>query len=155
MAATHDGKPRTRSAEEDAVVQRLMALPARKQVRIAELCQLFQSVADSNERQEIAETLAEVLFRGASQTNAVPISSSVSDDARAKLHNHRMYVAQQIKRTRVKMGMTQKMLAAKASLPQPHISRLERGEHAPTYFTIEKLAKALRVLPGDLDPSFD
>jgi predicted transcriptional regulator len=51
--------------------------------------------------------------------------------------------------------MTQEELATKAGIPQSHVCRLETGKHAPTYVTIQKVAKALRVKRSQLDPGFD
>jgi transcriptional regulator with XRE-family HTH domain len=61
-------------------------------------------------------------------------------------------------RKAVRPKLTQAKLGKVAGVPQGTISKLERGEIlAPTYDTLDKLAKALRrygrsVLPGDLQP---
>lgn len=61
-------------------------------------------------------------------------------------------------RKAVRPKLTQARLARVAGVPQGTISKIERGDIlAPTYDTLDKLAKALRkfgrlVLPGDLQP---
>ena len=49
--------------------------------------------------------------------------------------------------------VTQEQLAAKAGLPQSHISRLEGAKHSPSRATLEKIAAALEVPLSCLDPS--
>jgi len=51
--------------------------------------------------------------------------------------------------------MTQQQLAEKAGLPQSHISRLEAGMHSPSHKTLEKIAAAMEIAMGDLDPAAD
>lgn len=63
------------------------------------------------------------------------------------------YVSYKIKTLRNKAGLTQTQLAELSGLPQSHISRLENGEHSPSFSTLGKLAKALGVEVSELDPS--
>lgn len=51
---------------------------------------------------------------------------------------------------REKEGLTQRELAARAGVRQPHISRWETAEVEPTRPNLEKLARALGVLPWEL-----
>jgi len=43
------------------------------------------------------------------------------------------------------MGISQKLLAAKAGLSRSHISDLERGIQNARLLTVERIAKALRI----------
>lgn len=63
------------------------------------------------------------------------------------------WVSNQIKRLRKQAGLTQVQLAEKSGIPQSHISRLENGEHSPSFITLEKIASALNVPVSRLDPS--
>jgi transcriptional regulator with XRE-family HTH domain len=56
----------------------------------------------------------------------------------------------QLKKLRAARGMTQEALAEKAGISRTYIARLELGQQDPTLGTLEKLAKALRVMPGKL-----
>jgi len=47
-------------------------------------------------------------------------------------------------------GMTQAKLAGKTNLSVDLISRIERGERAPSLETIEKISAALKVKPAEL-----
>lgn len=51
---------------------------------------------------------------------------------------------------RNKAGMTQATLAARANLSLDLISRMERGERAPSLESIEKISNALNVSCADL-----
>jgi len=64
-------------------------------------------------------------------------------------------IGQRIRKLRRQANLRQVDLARKAGLSQGAISRIERGELAATHVTIEKIAKALGVKPGDIDPSWD
>lgn len=154
LAVSSNRKPRL-TKDEQMALNRFLGLPEKKQVRLMELVRLYQTASDEEEQQEIKCVMGEVLFRGQSAVKASPVGDDVTPDEKRKLQSHRNYVAQQIKKQRSKAGLTQVELAKKTGLPQTHICRLELGQHAPTYKTIERIAKVLGVDPGVLDPSFD
>lgn len=52
---------------------------------------------------------------------------------------------QNIRKARTKIGLTQEQLAERASLHVNYYARVERGEENPSYETIEKIVKALKV----------
>lgn len=54
---------------------------------------------------------------------------------------------EQIKKTRTKLGWSQRQLGAAVGLPQPHISSIESGEIVPRFDTLLDL---VRVLGFDL-----
>lgn len=55
----------------------------------------------------------------------------------------RLRIAQQIKRLRVQMGMTQLDLAEKVTMPQSVIARIESGQHPFTLGTLDRIAHVL------------
>ena len=58
-----------------------------------------------------------------------------------------------LKEARTKRQLTQEELAAVSGVTQPTISAIERGEvAAPTWSTVAKLSKALKMKPEDLFP---
>ena len=59
-------------------------------------------------------------------------------------------LAIELKEFRTARGMTQMGLAKKAGLTQVHIARLESGNHDPTLGKLQRLAKALKVMEGEL-----
>lgn len=64
-----------------------------------------------------------------------------------------MAFAEQLITLRKRVGLTQVDLARKCGIPQPQISRYERGKELPSQTSREKLAKALEVRVTDLIPS--
>jgi transcriptional regulator with XRE-family HTH domain len=61
-------------------------------------------------------------------------------------------LAAELKGRRKGAGLTQDELAARAGLTQVTISALETGRSVPTRRTVARLAKVLRLQPGDLLP---
>jgi len=55
-----------------------------------------------------------------------------------------------ISQLRMKAGMTQAKLAEGADLSVDSISRIERGDRAPSLGSLEKIAEALGIDPGEL-----
>lgn len=55
-----------------------------------------------------------------------------------------------ISQQRMKAGMTQAKLAEGADLSVDSISRIERGDRAPSLGSLEKIAEALGIDPGEL-----
>lgn len=65
------------------------------------------------------------------------------DDIRKRL-------AKNVIRLRKQAGMSQEAFADHAAIHRTYISDIERGVRNPTILVIEKLAKALKVKPGEL-----
>ena len=141
--------------EERAILDRILRLRLSQQTRILQLVGLYQEAASEQEGVEIAEALAEILFRDPESLTATTIEGERSKDAGKALGKHRKYVGGQIRKRRRQLKMSQEELAKRAGIPQSHVCRLETGKHAPTYVTIERLAKAMRVKPSQLDPGFE
>ena len=55
-----------------------------------------------------------------------------------------------LKKVRAQRRLSQEELADKAGVSRQYLSRLEIGRHDPSLSTLVKLAKALRVKPGEL-----
>jgi DNA-binding XRE family transcriptional regulator len=139
-----------------AVVLAYRRLPKKKKARADELFDLLERSEDLEEQTEIAFAVAEILLPGlvgmtGCAGKVADLEEGVSDETKAKVDAYRMHVGASIRKRRGELQMTQAELAAKAGLPQSHISRLEDGQHAPTAKTIERLAKALDTLPSQLD----
>lgn len=52
---------------------------------------------------------------------------------------------QNLKKARTNANLTQEELAERAGLHKNYYARVERGEENPSYETIEKIVKALKV----------
>ncbi len=117
----------------------------------ADLLELFPLVfgEDREERESALRAVREMLVDRPVQARALPIPTGIGDD----LTKWTAYVSKAIKSARTEKGLTQVELATMAGIPQPHLSRLERGEHSPTRMTLEKIAKALELPVSRFDPS--
>ncbi|MGQ0550864.1 MAG: helix-turn-helix domain-containing protein [Armatimonadota bacterium] len=61
-------------------------------------------------------------------------------------------VARRLKEVRTSLGLTASAVAARSGIRRPNISRIERGKHAPSLETLERLADALGVPVSELVP---
>jgi transcriptional regulator with XRE-family HTH domain len=59
-------------------------------------------------------------------------------------------LAKNLRRLRARLGISQEQLGALAGLHRTYISSVERGERNVSIDNIERLAKALKVMPADL-----
>jgi transcriptional regulator with XRE-family HTH domain len=59
-------------------------------------------------------------------------------------------MAKRLKDLRAARGWSQADLAARAGLSREYVARIETVRQEPTVGVIERLAKALKVKPGDL-----
>jgi transcriptional regulator with XRE-family HTH domain len=59
-------------------------------------------------------------------------------------------LGRRVRRLRRELTLTQPELAARAHLHRTHLAKIELGISDPTASTIVKLARALRVMPGEL-----
>jgi transcriptional regulator with XRE-family HTH domain len=57
-----------------------------------------------------------------------------------------------IKKARIKLGLTQAQVAKKADIHVNFYARIERGEENPSYETLEKIAKALKAKSSEMFP---
>jgi ribosome-binding protein aMBF1 (putative translation factor) len=63
-------------------------------------------------------------------------------------------VALEVVKYRAEHGLSQAALARRLAVSQPVVARLELGEHAPTWETLNRLANEMGVhLVIDIDPS--
>jgi DNA-binding Xre family transcriptional regulator len=65
------------------------------------------------------------------------------------------HVGRKIRRFRKYAVMKQSDLATATGLTQSHISRLENAAHSATHLTLTKIAQALGVEVGEIDPCTD
>jgi transcriptional regulator with XRE-family HTH domain len=61
----------------------------------------------------------------------------------------RALVARNLRRLRVRQGLSQEVLAVDAGIDRTYVSRLERALENPTIAVLERLAKALDAKIGD------
>jgi len=65
-------------------------------------------------------------------------------------HDVAKQFGKRVRRVRIKRGLTQEALAAKAEMDRAFLSGIERGVENPTLFTIQSIADALDIAAGNL-----
>lgn len=148
-----------RKALEDAhrqVRSLLKTLPRETVNDLTELLKQFVEEDSEQLRDEIAQTIQEVLFPDSLSVELMQEFDLTHEDdyVRNKLTAYRQRVGQEIKERRLNMGLSQMELAEKAGISQSHLCRLETGMHVPTFATVERIAAALETVPSQLDPGF-
>lgn len=114
--------------------------------------------SDLSEQQDAMVTMVEILSDPNGKTSAHvkrwPLPAVVSEDGPRDpaLRKWVDFVGKKIRSLRDKKGWTQEELAKKAGLTQSHVSRIEQSKHSPSHKTLVKIAKALGVAVGTLDP---
>lgn len=109
--------------------------------------------ANEAEREDLYRAIEEILAQY--PLKARPLQPTASGKMPAGLHRWAEHAGKCIRKQRERAGLTQAELAEKAGLNQSHISRLENAEHSPNHITLKKIADALGVEIGKLDPSCD
>jgi DNA-binding XRE family transcriptional regulator len=149
-----------KSEQEDPIAVQLFLsfakLAPSKKRRVNTLISLLDKSDDLDEQREIALAIAEILMPKLAGINdalgtVADLEEGIKPDVKEAAQAYRKKIGQAIRQKREALGLTQEQLAEKAGLLQSHISRLEIGMHAPTKNTIDRLAQALGVRPGELD----
>lgn len=133
------------------VFQRISSLPKADR---NDLFELLQGLAEADDEgvESIRRTMLEILSQAPSRSRPMPLDDEPMKPGLKKWADH---VGGKIRELREKAGMNQSELAEKAGLTQSHVSRLENAGHSATHMTLEKIARALGVTVGDIDPCVD
>lgn len=112
---------------------------------------------DPDDRHDAVQTMLEIIRDNGDSTAEVatlmlPNVDSTEKPANRKLRAWTEYVAAKIRKLREQRGWTQTQLAEEAGLTQSHVCRIENAVHSPSWKTITRIAKALGVAHGDIDP---
>lgn len=133
------------------LAQRFQRLSKEAAEDLASLAAEFSNSPDEQALREIIDTMKEILFP--ELIGNLRICNAGEEQATEKLKTRMRWIGEKIKIKRLELEMTQDDLATKSGLPQSHISRLEHGQHSPSHRTLERIAEALQVQIGDLDPT--
>jgi len=148
-------RPVTATPDELASIGKVLASLGPEQLRTMRA--LFRMLAEYSDdlvaREEIMAAVREALQPEG--IGRIAPSVSVQNGSRERLRAYREHVGQQITRYRRAAGMTQAELAHRSGIPQSHISRLECGQYAPTFNTMNRIAQALKIEAKHLDPGFN
>jgi DNA-binding XRE family transcriptional regulator len=115
---------------------------------------LLVAIAESPEVSpiEVVKTISELLCPDEHIGGIETRPRAENPDTRARLIYSRKYIGEQIRTHREAAGLTQTRLAKLAKIPQSHVCRLECGKHTPSHITINRIAKALKIKPSQIDP---
>lgn len=153
--------------EQDRIEEALRKITTLVQKHPPEDRALFQklflmaiSAQDKAEAEEAFGTMMEIL-RDNCDDSAEVAMLKMPDIGQEELPKTRKlrawtdHVAAKIKKLREEKGWTQQKLAEEASLMQSHVCRIEKGVHSPSWKTLDRIAKALNVSVGDIDPDVE
>lgn len=132
------------------VFDRLGALSKPDRDALAELMVELPGADSAEERESIRRAMVEILAQSPPSVRELPLARE--EPLSGGLRTWAQEVGGRIKRLREQSGLTQIRLAEKAGLTQSHISRLEHADHSPTNMTLQKIADALGVDVGQIDP---
>jgi DNA-binding XRE family transcriptional regulator len=132
------------------VFDRLGSLPKPDRDALAELMVEWPRTDSAEERESIRRAVVEILAQGPPSVRELPLPRE--EPLSGGLRTWAQQVGGRIKQLREQSGLTQIQLAEKAGLTQSHISRLEHADHSPTNLTLQKIAGALGVDVGQIDP---
>ena len=135
-------------------IDHLESIPPMDQEDLFDLLQELRKTTDEEEVASIRRAMVEIVSQVPVTVKRMPLAG-VAKSTPEGLKKWSRHVGARIKELRVKAKLTQEELAAKTGLPQSHISRLEHAEHSATNMTLEKIARALGVEIGKIDPCSD
>lgn len=135
------------------LIARIGSLPPADRDDLFELLTAWRQASDKEEQRCIRRAMTEILTQGKVGVRREPLAAEHPLPRGVK--GWAEHVGRKIRSLREKANLTQTQLAEKAGLPQSHISRLENAEHSATHLTLEKIAQALGVTAGDIDPCVD
>ena len=132
------------------VTDRIKRLSQADRDDLYELVKGLGAAETCEERESIATAMLDILDQEGVQVREMELEDSPPGPG---LQTWLDYVSGRIRELRKVAHLTQDELAAKAGLPQSHISRLEGAKHSPSGATLEKIAVALGVPVSQFDPS--
>ena len=134
------------------LVERLQNLPKESYNDLMTLSSEIATCETPEECFDIMETMREIMFPEI--VGELHLGNKIGSLTQtASIQSRCVWIGTKIKEKRQALHLTQEELAEKSDLPQSHISRLEGGKHSPSRKTLEKIAKALGIDIGDLDPN--
>lgn len=134
------------------VINRVAKLGKADREDLFELVKGLSECQNDEDRASILRAAFEIISQEPIRVSRMEMSGHETPTGLKKWADH---AGAKIKEIRLAKGMRQEELAEKSGLTQSHISRLERGEHSPNHLTLTKIAKALEIEIGQLDPSQD
>ncbi len=130
------------------LMDRIGSLSKADRSDLFELLTEWGKETDADERANVQDAMLEII--ASEPVTAMPLDLGNSASPPTEFAK---FFGRKVKQLREKAGLSQKQLAETIGIPQSYVSRIENGEHAPTFKTRTKFAEALGVDTRDLDPS--
>lgn len=130
------------------LTERIRSLPAEDKADLYELSKALFTADSEEDRISAQVAMQEILEQESSSIVPIQMASEPGPDLKTWTN----YIGAKIREKREAAGLTQGQLEERSGLPQSHISRLENGQHSPSFATLEKIAGALGIPVTDLDP---
>jgi len=124
--------------------------------RLKDILSLVPELVDCQHMQEFDEivlTLKELLFP--ETIGEIQIGSAGPKISSKHLNKRMQFVGSQVSSIRQEKFWTVKDLSRKSNLPLDCLKKIEAGQHSPSDKALKKIARALDVSVGKLDPSYD
>jgi ribosome-binding protein aMBF1 (putative translation factor) len=131
------------------LMERIRALSKEDRNDLFELSKALFAASTKEEEESAAAAMREILEQAPVNIKSLDLNAETGHGLQKWID----YVGGRIKQARECAGLTQIELSEKAGLPQSHISRLENGQHNPSFSTLDKISKALDIPISQLDPS--
>lgn len=130
---------------------RLKSLPKSVSEDLISLIPELQQCENAEEYGELSKTMRELIFPELIDGQKVATFSEITPSE--ALLKRMTYIGNKIREHRKVAGMNQEQLSSATGLTQSHISRLESGKHSPSHETLKRIADALGIDVGKLDPA--
>jgi DNA-binding XRE family transcriptional regulator len=142
-----------REAAIATILERILSLPQEAKDDLMAVLMEARECNTPEKTSEIEDAVREILYP---QLAGELVKGSAGNATRTEnLKKRSVWIGAKIKEFREQRGFTQQKLSEATGLPQSHICRLELGQHSPSFATLTKVAKALDVSVGDMDPASD
>ncbi len=132
------------------VIERINRLSADDKNDLFDLVKALATAQSAEDVEAVNSGMREILDQHPYAVRALEFPPAEPPVGLAKWNHH---LAAKVRELRKRANKTQSRFAEETGLAQSHISRIENAELSPSHRTVEKLAAALGVNPGELDPT--
>jgi DNA-binding XRE family transcriptional regulator len=134
------------------MIDRIKTFSPDDRKEFVELLLLVQETSDQEEYESLVRALDEIWEQKPIAVDSFPLEDQPMTEGLKKWTTH---VAGRIKELREKAGMSIEALAKSADLPPEYVLLIEEAQESASNFALSKIANALHVDVGVIDPITD
>lgn len=134
------------------MLDRVKTFSAEDRKEFLELFALAQEADDQEEYESLLRAMEEILEQKPIIVDPFPLDEQPMGEGLKKWATH---VASKVKELREKAGMSIEALATAADLPPEYVEQIEGVQESASNIALSKIAKALHVDVGVIDPIAD